>query len=860
MLSLRKSIYFLQSFVINMRFYLSNICTLLLLSIPQVYAQNLSEADSARLSFDFEKPKTYYIAGLEVKGAENLNPEMIKVLSGLAIRDRIQVPGPEISKAIHKIWSQDIVADISIEATRIENDRIWLAFNITELPRLASMDLEGLKKSQERELASRINFVKGKTLRVSDYNKIRSVIRKYFAEKGYLHPSIDIEQKFDKYLENHLHLAVKIDAKQKVKVSDIEFKGNAAVRDHKLKKQFENTHEKSIFNVFKSSKYIPADFQKDKELILAYYRSQGYLDAEIKEENIIDNDNGNVKIELQVEEGNPYYIRNITWTGNYVYSDTELQKVLGAEAGDLYNPEIVEQNLFYNPNKGDVSSMYLDNGYLFFSAEPVEVRVEGDSIDLELRIKEGEQATIRNVTVSGNTMTKDHVILREIRTLPGQKFNRSALIRSQRELAQLGYFDPNQIGIVPVPHPDEGTVDINYSVVEQPSDRIELSGGWGGSYGFIGTLGLTLNNFSIKDIPNFDRWNPYPIGGGQKLGIRFQANGKDFHSYSLTFSEPWLGGTRPQTLSTSLSRAQQRRPFTFTDDTGNDHVKTGTLQLTTATVTFSKRLKWPDDYFSLSHSFSYSLYELEDYESALGFSTGSSNNFVLNTTIARNNLNHPIYPTKGSSIALSASFTPPYSLFDEKDYASLDNAEKYQWSEYYKGLFDARQYLNPFGKLVIEGRAHLGLIGAYSERKGVGPFERFYMGGSGLGGQNFLLGNDLIGLRGYPDNSLVPTDDDTGIDGGVAFNKFALEVRHPIFMRPAATLYVHSFAEAGNTWNQMQDFSLNNLYKSAGVGARIHMPAFGLIGIDWGYGFDPLPGTTQPSGWNFHFTIGTQIR
>lgn len=843
-----------------MRLHIGNLCMLFFLSVSLVFGQNTSDTDSSMLSISYGQPQTLYIAGIEIKGAENLDPKIIQKLSSLEIRDRIQVPGPEISRAIHRIWSQNIVSDVSIEATKIENDRVWLQIQIKELARLASMELKGLKKSQEKEVASRLNFVRGKTMRVADYNQIRSVVQKYFTEKGHLYTEVHIEKKFDKYLENHVHLTVNIDPKQKVKISDIEFQGNETISDAKLKKQFADTHEKSIFNIFKSSKYIPSNLEKDKQLALEYYRSKGHLDTEFTNEKIVEEEDGDVQIILEVAEGKPYYIRNISWTGNYVYSDEELQKVLGVSAGELYNPEKIEQNLLYNPQKGDVSSMYLDNGYLFFSVNPVEERVEGDSIDLEMRISEGEQATITEVTVSGNSLTKDHVILREIRTLPGDKFSRSALIRSQRELAQLGYFDPNQIGINPTPHPEDGTVDINYSVVEQPSDRIELSGGWGGTYGFIGTLGLSLNNFSIKDIPNFDRWHPYPVGGGQKLGIRFQANGKDFHSYSLSFSEPWLGGTKPQTLSTSLTRAQQRRPFAFTDDNGNEQVKTGTLRLTTASTTFSKRLKWPDDYFTLSHSLSYSLYELEDYESALGFSTGASNNFLFNTTLARNSLNHPIYPTKGSSISLSASVTPPYSVFSEQDYAAMDNAERYKWTEYYKGLLDARQYLNPFGKLVLEGRAHLGLIGAYNARKGVGPFERFFMGGSGLGGQNFLLGNDLVGLRGYPDNSLVPTDDATGIEGGVTFNKFALEVRHPILMRPAATLYVHGFAEAGNTWNRMQDFSLNNLYKSAGIGARIHMPAFGLIGVDWGYGFDPLPGTTTPSGWNFHFTIGTQIR
>jgi outer membrane protein insertion porin family len=526
--------------------------------------------------------------------------------------------------------------------------------------------------------------------------------------------------------------------------------------------------------------------------------------------------------------------------------------------------EKVNERLNFNPNGPDISSLYMDDGYLFFSVNPVEVRIEGDSIDVEMRVFEGTQATISKVIIRGNDRTSDHVIRREIRTLPGQKFNRSLLIRTQRELSQMGYFDPEQIGLNPIPNPAEGTVDIEYTLVEKPSDQIELSGGWGGNFGFVGTVGLIFNNFSIRNIPHMENWRPLPVGDGQRLALRIQANGKQFQNYSITFSEPWLGGKKPNSLTVSLSRAIQRNVNIFTSETF------GELKLTSATVGLGRRVKWPDDFFTLTNSLRFQKYELTDFSiSRLGFSTGDANSIVFNTTLARNSIDNPMFPREGSSLSLSVDLTPPYSNWRDIDYENAPNEVKFKWVEYHKVMFDASFFTRVIGDLVINARAHLGFLGSYNEKTGIAPFERFFLGGDGLGNQNFgIIGTDQIGLRGYENQAITPprySIDNRGlnsdeVDGGVAFTKYVVELRYPVSLNPSATIYVLGFAEAGNNFYTYNDYDPFNLFRSAGVGARIFMPAFGLIGIDWAYGFDTVPGQTEPSGAQFHFSIGQPIR
>ncbi|MEO1051369.1 MAG: POTRA domain-containing protein, partial [Bacteroidota bacterium] len=609
--------------------------------------------------------------------------------------------------------------------------------------------------------------------------------------------------------------------------------------------------------------------------LIAYYNAKGYRYARIVSDTIYDHDRRSIDVDIKVEEGKRYYFRDITWSGNYVYTKEQLSSILGIEKGDIYNKDLIDKKLSFNPGGLDISSLYMDNGYLFFNITPVEVGIEGDSIDVEMRIFEGTQATINKVIVTGNDRTNDHVILRELTTLPGQKFSRSEIIRSQQRLSQLGYFDPEQISPIPRPNPVDGSVDIEWAVVEKPSDQIELSGGWGGPIGFVGTLGLVFNNFSVRNIPHIKKWRPLPVGDGQRLQLRVQANGRQFQNYTFSFTEPWLGGKKPNSFSISLNNSIQRASIPEIDPETNQAIPrrfddfNASLKLRGVTLGLGRRLNWPDSYFSLQNSLSYLVYELENWvDRGLGFTDGNANSIVFNTTIARNNIDQPLYPSSGSTISLSVALTPPYSLWRDIDYETASNAERYKWIEYHKWLFDAKYYIKVAGKLVLESKAHLGFIGSYTNRAGVGPFERFNLGGAGLAGQNFVLGTDIIAMRGYDDNQITPpnfgqapTDATRNlISGGIVYNKFALELRYPVTTGQAATIYGYVFAEGGNNWNDFADFNPFDLYRSAGFGARIFMPAFGLIGVNWGYGFDTLPGRAEPSGALFQFTIGQQIR
>ena len=854
-------------------------------------------------NINYATPKEYEIAEITITGLETLSEIAIKSLTGLEVGDRIKIPGDAISNALKKIWGQGIIDDVSINATKFEGDKVYLNVFIKERPRLRQFIFEGVNKTQESELTEKISLYKGRVLTDALMKNTELTIKNFFIDKGYLNVEVVMEQIADSLLTNNVQLKINVDKNPKVKVNKIIFEGNEEFSDQRLKKQMKSTHEhvrftliKDIFqtlfsvkpndvvefldssrevsgqdlkqylnnhvklNFFNSSKFIKEDYETDKDLIIAFYNSKGYRDATIVEDSIYKHDENSININIEVEEGKKYYFRDILWTGNYVYTDEQLARTLGVETGDVYDMELINKRLNYDPQGQDISSLYMDDGYLLgFSIQPVEVRVEGDSIDVEMRINEGPQAYINKVYVTGNDKTNDHVILREIRTLPGQIFNRSEVIRTQRELAQLGYFDPEQVNPNIIPNPADGNVDIEWQVVERPSDQIELSGGWGGAFRFVGTLGLSFNNFSLKNATDLSKWRPIPAGDGQKLSLRVQANGRRLQTYSISFSEPWLGGKRPNALSVNFTHSAIR------DIDFRTNEEYGFLKTSGVTFSLGRRVKWPDDYFQVSNSISYLLYDLFNYRGfSLGFQegTGRANSLTFNNTIIRSNIDQAMYPRSGSQLSLSTSVTPPYSLFMNKGEIDSDNDVGSDWIEYHKWMFDAKYYLTLAGNLVLESRAHFGFLGSYGQGTGISPFERFTLGGSGLGaqgGQNFFLGREIVGLRGYEDNSLQPRDQN-GIDGGVVYNKFVMELRYPVSLAQAATIYVLAFAEAGNTWNNYEEFNPYNIKRSAGVGARIFMPAFGLIGIDWGYGFDTLPGQTERSGAQFHFTIGQQIR
>jgi len=861
------------------------------------------------LELNYAKPQKFRIAEIKAVGLSTLDENAIISLSGLKIDDRIDVPGEAISGALKKLWGQGIIGDVKILVTKIEGDDIYLLLDLTERPRFSRVEFEGINKTQEGELRDKVN-IRGRVVRDDVLNTAKRNIEKYYLDKGFLNTEVKIIQDRDTTLPNSVKLRFDINPKSKVKINEIAFYGNDEITDRALKGKLKKTKEharvaifkdvysrltdadaKSItrsllnsqvatseqvnsyinknfkLNFFNGSKYNPKEYRADKDKAIAFYNSKGFRDAKILEDSIYKFGEDKINIDISLEEGRKYYYRNITFTGNYIHEDAVLLAKLGIEKGDIYDKEKLDKRLNYDPQKGDdVSSLYQDNGYLFFNIDPVEINVTGDSIDLEMRIFEGPQVTVNSVGIKGNDRTSDHVVMREIRILPGQKFNRSLLVRTIRELSTLGYFDPEKINPDLRPNFESATVDITFELEERPNDQIELSGGWGGFFGFVGTVGLVFNNFSIKNIGNFDKWDPLPVGDGQKLSVRVQANGQAFQNYSLSLSEPWFGGKKPNSLSFAFNHSVQRQVDYFNQGNAGD---LGFFKITGVTLGLSKRITWPDDYFSISNSLQFQNYEFNQFGTSFGLSypTGNSKSVILNTTVARNNVDNTIYPRQGSNIILSMNLTPPYTSLNRSLNEESGDQEKYKWLEYHKWMFDASFYTPVLGssKFVASARAHMGFLGSYGNKFGIIPLERFVMGGDGMNFNNFALGQEIVGLRGYENQTITPGKNTRGTAdpdpyGGVVYNKYVMELRFLVSPNPSATIFLLTFAEAGNNWGDYKDFNPYDLKKSAGVGARIFMPAFGLLGIDWGYGFDPMPGTLKPSGPQFHFTIGQQFR
>ncbi|GHA67398.1 outer membrane protein assembly factor BamA [Pontibacter akesuensis] len=801
---------------------------------------------------DYSQPKQYRIGGIAISGSKFLEPIALTSLTGLKEGDMITVPGEDISRAIQNLWDQGILGDVDVSA-RTEGDVIFLTFNLTESPRLSNFRFSGINKSQADALREKVPLQKGRLVTDAILSSTRNAVREYYIEKSFLNAKVNITQRPDSVLPNSVVLNINVDKGDKVKVGEIEIVGNEAFTDKKLKRQLKNTKEKKFYKIFTSSKYNRTKFEEDKEALITFYNTQGYRDATIVSDSVYKISEDRLGIILTVDEGQQYYYRNITWTGNYLYDDEYLARVLGIEKGDVYDQEELAKRLTYNPAGVDVSALYQNDGYLFSNIEPVEVRVEGDSIDIEMRVFEGTQATINQILISGNDKTSDHVILREIRTLPGQKYSRDDLIRTRNELAALGYFDPETIGLNPIPNPADGTVDIAYSVVERPNDQISLSGGWGGPIGAVGTVGLTLNNFSTRKMLNLSEWKPIPTGDGQRLNLNIQANGKYYQSYSFSFTEPWLGGRKANSLTVSLFKTIYRRgQLQQQSQDGAESL----LNVNGGAISLGRRLNWPDNYFYMNHSLSYSRYRLENYALFSGFSNGISNSISVVNTLGRSSIDNPTFPRRGSSFTLSVNLTPPYSLLS-------DRGDDFEYIEFNKFMFDASYFINVAGNLVINTRAHFGFLGTYSKDSEIGPFERFKLGGAGLGGGNVFVGTEYIGLRGYDDESVINTNNGTLLNaGGIAYNKFVVEARQLISPNPAATIYGLAFLEAGNNFGNYKDYNPFKLYRSVGVGARIFMSAFGLLGFDYGWRLDTLPGSTGRNADRgmFHFIIGQQIR
>ena len=828
-----------------------------------------------KIGGDYKNPTEYIIGGITVSGVQFLDPTAIISITNLKEGDKITIPGDQISNAIKRIWDQGLIGDVEVNITKIEGTLIYLDFVLKERPRLSKYIFsKGVKKGEREDLLEKIDHTRGTVVNDAMIKNAQKKIKNFYLEKGYYNTEVTILPVRDSLLDNNIFLKVNVSRKKKVKVKHIYFHGAETIEAKILKKKMKKTKELHAYTFFVSSKFIKKLYEADKDKIVEYYNSKGYRDMAFVKDTIYVHKSNKINIDITIEEGKKYFFRDITWKGNYIYSSGRLDTVLNIKKGTIYNSELLQKRLNYNPTGVDISSMYLDNGYLFFSVDPVEIKVDGDSIDIEMRIYEGKPAIIDKITVSGNTKTHDHVIFRELRTVPGEKFSRSDLIRSQRELSTLGYFDPEKIDINPVPNAAKGTVDIHYKVEEKPSDQIQLSGGWGGGsrrsvYGYgglTGTLGLVFNNFSLRNISKFDTWDPLPAGDGQRLSINFQSNGQRFQNYSMSFMEPWFRGRKPISLSVSGNHSNSNS-YNSRTQKFDQH-----LDVTSISVGLGRRLKRPDDYFTLNNNLSYSLYHYRNYGnfSRIGIDTGYSNNIAFTTTLSRNSIDEFNFPTKGSSIAITLSLTPPYSLFNNVKYEdpNLSANIRYKFVEYHKWGFDSDWYATLIaGKkrnLVIRAKANFGYIGAYRSSTGIGPFERFVMGGNGMFGYFGAIGTDFIGLRGYQAYSL-PFGKYSQV-GGTVFDKFTAELRYPIATSQALSLSVLGFFEAGNVWDSPNKFNPFDLYRAAGIGARIFMPAFGLIGLDYGWPMDLIPNQNPNENKNgnykpvFTFTIGQQLR
>jgi len=796
---------------------------------------------------DYANPQDYEIADISVSGVEFLQPMVLISISGLKVGNTIKVPGDDITKAIEKFWDQGLFADAKISATKIEDGKIYLDIYLKEQPRLSRLLVDGLKKGETEDLMEKLNVRTGSQVTKDLLINTERLIKDHFIEKGFFNTTVEIVQVKDTLRANSVRLYVTVDKNQRIKIDDVVFSGNEIFDDKKLRRILKNTKKVNL-NIFKSSKFIANDYKEDKQKLISFYNENGYRDAQILGDSmIILGEEKRILLKVFLEEGNKYYFRNINWVGNTIYHSTLLNAVLGFGKGDVFDQSLLTERL--EMDEDAVSSLYLDHGYLFFQVDPVEVKVEDDSIDFEMRVYEGKQATINNVIISGNTKTNEHVVRREIRTKPGQLFSKSDIIRTVRELAQLGHFDPEKIEPIPIPNPTDGTVDIEYKLVERANDQLEISGGWGAGM-LVGTIGLRFSNFSAREIFNPKAWRPIPSGDGQTLSLRAQSNGKYYQSYNMTFIEPWFGGKKPNSLALSFFHTITNNSLYLWD------AGTSEMKITGASIGIGRRLRWPDDFFTLYNEISFQQYNLHNWTGYFQFSDGASNNLSFTTTLGRKSIDQLIYPRRGSDFSLSLQLTPPYSMFNDKNYLDISENERYQWIEYHKWLFKVDWYTSLAGNLVLATRAHFGYLGHYNDDLGPSPFEAFDVGGDGMSGYN-IYGYDVIGLRGYENGSLTPRKD--GLKSGNVYTRLFLELRYPITLNPSATVYVLGFLEGGNAWYSIDQFNPFLVRRAAGFGLRAFLPMFGLLGIDWGYGFDDIPGLPDANHSQFHFTIGQQF-
>lgn len=839
-------------------------------AVGKVVAQNSGSTDHPEVFYS--SPKTYVIGGIEVTGlGDQYDPGTLIQLAGLQFGSEIKIPGDAITKAIKRLYSQGLFSDVTISVDRVEGNKVFLIMNLTERHKLSGINYIGIKKSEETKIKEKINPLPGTQVTDNMISNLKHIIEKYFKEKGYYNMDVKVLQRDDPNAPNFVILDVSVERKSKIKISEVVITGNEEVKDRKLKGAMKKTKEKSLANFFKSSKYIETNYEDDKYNLLDKYNELGYRDASIIADSVVQVSPNRVKIYIDVEEGNKYFYNNITWVGNTVVDSDKLSRLLNISKGDTYNKKYFEERLREDED-AVANYFYLNQGYLFFQAMPIETVVGKDSINVEIRLLEGPQATIDRVIIKGNDRTHEHVIRRELYTYPGELFSREDIIRSVRELANLGHFDPEKIVPNPVnPNQEAGTVDIEYNLVEKANDKIEISGGWGAGM-IIGSIGLTFTNFSMRNIFNWETYRPLPQGDGQMLSLKAQTNGKYYTSFSVSFREPWLGGKKPNSLSVSAYYSRQTgysSNYYKSYLVGNSLKASERFDESQRMSTFGlsaglgRRIKWPDDYFTMYTEVSYQRYMLKNWAYYI-IQDGSSNNLSFAVQLRRSSIDNPLYTRRGSDFTLGLTFTPPYSWFTSKDYSSpnIKDRDKYRWIEFHKWKFQGKVFmpLDRNEKLVLYAGAQYGYLGHFDKHKR-SPFEGYEMGGDGMSGYS-LYGREYVGLRGYENGALTnagssflaPNSSDASL-----YSKLTMEVRYPISLAQSATIYALAFLEAGNSWYELKDFEPFNLYRSAGVGLRVFLPMFGLLGIDWGYGFDKVPGRDGAAGSQIHFVLGQEF-
>ena len=829
--------------------------------------------------------KTYEIADIRVTGADSYEDFVLIGFSGLAVGDKIEVPGDQITKSLKRFWKQGLFSDIKFKATKIVGDKIWLEIALKQRPRVSEIVYNGLKKTEQEDLEVKVGIKQGGQMTPDLADRAKKIVTKYLEEKGFYHTEVQVLQFDDAARPGYVKVAVNVNKKDKTRVGQLYITGNNALTHTQINRAMKKTNDNNIVNLFRTKKFVEKEFENDKKLIIEKYNEIGYRDAQIIADSVVQSpyDSTRVDVYLTIEEGNKYVFGDISWVGNTVYPYDYLDAVLGIKKGDTYN--LVELNKRLNEDDDAVAKLYTDQGYLFFNVTPVEVRIDNDSIDFEMRMYEGKPATINEINIVGNTRVHEHVVRRELYTKPGQLYSQSDIMRSLRELAQMGHFDQEKLIPDIQPNPEDGTVDITYQLETKSSDQIEFSLGWGAT-GLVGSLGLKFTNFAIQNLFNPKSYRIVPQGEGQTFSINARTNGRYYTSASISFLEPWLGGKRPNSLSASIFFAAQsgysdryyqayenlynNYYYNYAYSGNSDYLQQlqeseydpeKYLRTFGVSLGYGKRLSWPDDYFSFYGELSYQLYMMKDWPYMI-LTDGNSHNFALNLQLSRSSIDNPIYTRRGSQFVLGLKITPPYSLIKgttDEQYAKMTTSEKYNLLEYHKWKFSGKVFtpLTPDAKLILMTRAEFGYLGHYN-RNAKSPFESYYMGGDGMSSYS-SYSTEYVSMRGYQSGSLTPYDPAMGRNMGYVYNKFTMELRYPISLEQNATIWALAFVEAGNCFADIKDYNPFNLKRSAGVGVRLFLPMFGLMGIDWGWGFDPINGSNQYGGSQFHFVLGQEL-